>query len=76
MLMIRARNVDHMLVEAFGELRAQTLNRDQRAALDEIALAAVVLVDLPPDVRRAAVAALVELAGRYRRGDDRVFFVD
>lgn len=76
MLMIRARNVDHMLVEAFGEIRAQPLSREQRAAIDEIALAATALVELPPDTRRAAVAALVELAGRHRTCADPVFFVD
>lgn len=76
MLMIRARNVDHMLVEAFGEIRAQPQSREQRAAIDEIALAATALVELPPDTRRAAVAALVEMAGQQSRDADLVFFVD
>ncbi|MFN3686074.1 hypothetical protein [Salinarimonas sp.] len=59
MLMIRSRNIDLMLFDAFAELRTQPLDREQRTAFDEIALASSILADLPSEARRAALAALV-----------------
>lgn len=76
MPMIRSRNMDLMLFDAFAELRTQPLNREQRAAFDEIAVASSILADLPNEARRAALAALVELADQHKRDRDAIFYVD
>ncbi|WP_029030528.1 hypothetical protein [Salinarimonas rosea] len=74
---LRVRSAPDLIARLFEEARRAMLSRNERAVVDEVALAATLLAGMDPAMRRAAIAALVELerAGDEERRKD-VFLVD
>lgn len=74
---LRVRSAPDLIARLFEEARRAMLSRDERAIVDEVALAAALIAGMEPAARSAAIAALIELeleAGAEARLD--VFLVD